>query len=448
MSRSSIRVAAVIFTVFILVAAAAGGLLWWKISGLKQEMVQQFEKAIGAQVEITSLDLDLWNGEMHAAGLTLTNQRPSAPWDNGNISQATVHFHPLDIFASTLPVTVEVNSWSIVLHPYASGDEAAPTTATPEASAGPVEAPPSAPGRVQVTKLSAHDGSVEFDLSGDRKIQVHGVSFEADNNGAGVWTTALQAGSIDAGSLQAGASSVQIRGEQGQLTFSDLRVSCDQGFITGDGEADLTGDHRLHFALKATEIPISMLVATPWQVKLSGFVTGDLTYEGQDDSGSAKGQFAVDHARFNVMPWLAKVTSLVNLPDISDVDLDQATTDFTWKAGALHLINLDVRKNDVMRVNGTVDVDPTGEVDGKLKLGLPSAITSKWPSLQDKIFPFQQDDYNWADVHLTGTSDHLQEDLTSRLLAATLQEGVQDSSSLINQATQKATDLLKNIMGN
>jgi hypothetical protein len=42
----------------------------------------------------------------------------------------------------------------------------------------------------------------------------------------------------------------------------------------------------------------------------------------------------------------------------------------------------------------------------------------------------------------------LQEDLTSRLLAATLQEGVQDSSSLINQATQKATDLLKNIMGN
>jgi hypothetical protein len=289
---------------------------------------------------------------------------------------------------------------------------------------------------------------VEIDLSGERKVQVHGVSFDADNNGAGVWTTALQANSMEAGSLAAGASSVQIRGEQKTVTFSDLRVSCSQGFVTGDGEAALTGAHHLHLALKATEIPISMLVATPWQVKLSGFVTGDLTYEGEDQSGSAKGQFAVDHARFNVMPWLAKATSLVNLPDISDVDLDQATTDFTWKEGALHLTNLDVRKNDVMRIGGTVDVAPTGEVDGRLKLGLPSSVTVKWPALQDKVFSFQQDDYNWADVHLTGTCDHLQEDLTSRLLAVGLQEGVQDTGTLIDQAKQKATDLLKNIMGN
>jgi hypothetical protein len=448
MSRSFIRLAAVIFAVLVLAVVSGGGFLWRKISGLKEELVVQLGKAIGARVEISSLDLDLWNGELHAAGITLTNDRPSAPWDKGDISQATVRFRPLDVFASTLPVSVEVSSWSVIFHSYAKGGAETSSSAMLDGATEPGQASSSAGGRVQVTKLLAQEGSVEIDLSGDRKVQIHGVSFDAENNGAGVWTTAIEASSMEAGSLAAGASSVQIRGEEETVTFSDLRVSCGQGFVTGEGEAALTGDHQVHLALKATEIPVSMLVATPWQVKLLGFVTGDLTYEGGDESGSAKGQFAVDHARFNVMPWLAKATTLVNLPDISDVDLDQATTDFSWKEGALHLTNLDVRKNDVMRIGGTVDLAATGEVDGRLKLGLPSSVTGKWPALQDKIFSFQQDDYNWADVHLTGTCDHLEEDLTSRLLAVGLQEGAQDTGTLIDQAKQKATDLLKNIMGN
>lgn len=449
MNRSLIRVVAVVLAVVLVVAAAGGGFFWWKIAGLKEKMVQQFQKAIGAEVEVSSLDLDLWNGELRAAAITLTNNRPSAPWDKGDISQAIVRFRPLDVFAATLPVTVEVSSWNIVLRPSASGSTAeTPSNAAPGEPTGPEPAPSPAKGRVEVTKLTAHEGSVEIDLSGARKVQVHGVSFEADNNGAGVWTTALQADSIDAGSLQAGASSVQIRGEEGTISFSDLRVACSQGFVTGEGEETLDGNHQVHLALKATEIPLAMLVSAAWQMELVGFVTGDLTYDGADDSGSAKGQFSVDHAKFNVLPWLGKVTALVSLPDISDLDLDKATTDFTWAAGSLHLTNLDVRKNDIVRIGGTVDVDPSGQVDGRLKLGLPSTVTGKWPELQDKIFSFQQDDYNWADVHLTGNSDHLQEDLTSRLVAVTIQQGAQETGTLIDQAKQKAADLLKSILGN
>jgi hypothetical protein len=448
MNRSLIRVAAALFAVVVLAVAAGGGLFWWKIAGLKEEMLQQFQKTIGAQVEVSSLDLDLWNGELKAAGITLTNDRPSAPWKKGDISQATVRFRPLDVFSSTLPVTVDVSSWNIVLLPSVSGAPETPANAAPGGSTEPEQAPSPAKGRVKVTKLSAHEGSVEIDLAGDQKVQIHGVNFEADNNGAGVWTTTLQADSIDAGSLQAGASSVQIRGEQDTITFSNLHVACDQGLVTGDGEMALTTDHHVHLTLKGTEIPLSMLVSAPWQMELVGFVTGDLTYDGQDDSGSAKGQFSVDHAKFKVLPWLGKVTALVSLPDISDVDLDTATTDYTWEKGALHLTNLDVRKNDIVRIGGTVDVDPTGQVDGRLKLGLPSTVTGKWPALQDKIFSVQQDDYNWADVHVTGNSDRLQEDLTSRLVAVTIQQGTEETGTLIDQARQKAADLLKSFLGN
>jgi hypothetical protein len=435
MSRSAIRVILIMLAVLILCGTALGGLFWWKMSKLKQELLAGLEKATGAQVQVASLDLDLWRGELHAAGITLTNAHPEAPWEKGAISQATVRFNLVDILSPTLPLNVEVSAWNVVLTPHTT------STATSAAQAAPTSAPDHA--RIQVTQLSARDGTVEIDLAGGRQINLQGVAFQANENGAGVWTTEVQASSIKSGSLEAGTSSVQLRGDQDKVTFSNLRMACGPGFITGDGEASLTGTHKLNATIKAAEIPVTMLVGVDWQMKLSGQVTGDLTYAGDDQTGSAKGQIALNHAKFNILPWLGKVTAMVSLPDITDVEVDKATSDFQWTDGKLELTNIDIRKNDVLRIAGTTDIDPTGQVDGKLKLGLPSSVTAKWPALQDKVFSVQLENYNWTEVHLTGPPDHLQEDLSPRLLAV----GVQQGGSLIDQAAQKASDLYNSFMG-
>jgi hypothetical protein len=444
MSRS-VRIVLVLIVALVLVAAAGGAFVWWKIAGFKEQLVRNLENAIGAEVQVSSIDLDLWHGELHAAGISLANERPEAPWDKGQISQATVRFHLSDVFAPSLPVTVEVTSWNVVLRPRGGGASAGTATfgSGGMGASDPAVVPSPAPGRIHVTQLSAEQGAVEIDLAGDKKVEVHGVAFEAADNGAGVWTTQLQANSITAGTLEAGSSSVEIRGELGKLTFSALRMQCGPGVLTGDGEAALDGKHEAQVNLKAVDLPMTMLVAVEWQMKLSGLVSGDLHYQGNDQDGGAQGQIVVNHGKFNVLPWLGKVTSLVGLQDISDVEVDKATTDFAWKDRVLHLTNLDVRKNDVTRIAGEVDIDATGQVDGKIKLGLPSVVTSKWPQLQTQVFPVQLEDYNWADVHLTGTPDHLQEDLTPRLLAAGMGQG----TDLLNSATQKATDLLNNFLG-
>jgi hypothetical protein len=438
MSRTFVHVLLGILLAIVLIAGAGGAFIWWKISGLKAELLGDVGKALGAQVQVASIDFDLWKGELHAAGITLTNERASAPWDKGDISQATLHFHLADAFASSIPVSVEVSAWNVVLHSPLRTAETPPSD-NPAGSSG----SSFRPSRIQVTRLSAQEGSVEMDFSDDRKVVLHGVGFNASSNGAGVWTTQLQATNIVAGSLAAGASSVQIRGADGKITFSNLHMQCDPGIITGDGEVALDGTHQAEMDLKAVDLPLAMLVAVDWQMELTGLVTGDLHYEGDDQGGGATGQIAVNHGKFNVLPWLGKVTAMVGLQDISNVEVDKATSDFTWKDRALHLSNLDVRKTNVTRIGGTVDVDAKGVVDGKLKLGLPSTVTAKWPDLQTKVFPVQMEDYNWADVHLTGTPDHLQEDLAPRLLAA----GVGQGTDLLNQATQKATDLLNNFLG-
>lgn len=409
MSRSALRVILGILAVVILTVIAIGIIAWWKMARLKEQLVQGLGNAIGAQVQVASIDLDLWRGELHAAGISLTNDRPDAPWEKGAISQATVRFNLVDIFSPTLPLTVDVSAWSIVLTP---SSVATSTAATPSGTITPESPQPSTPTRIQVTQLSAQDGSVEIDLANNHQIMLQGVGFVANDNSVGTWTTELQATSVKSGSLEAGASSVQIRTEQDKAEFSNLRLTCDPGVITGDGEVTLDSTHAIKATLKAAEIPVIMLVGVDWQMKLAGQVSGDLTYDGDDQTSSAKGQIALNHAKFNILPWLGKVTSLVSLPDITDVEVDKATSDFEWSAGKLELTNIDVRKNDVTRISGTTDIDPTGMVDAKLKLGLPSAVISKWPQLQEKIFSVQLEDYSWTDVHLTGPPDHLQEDLS------------------------------------
>jgi hypothetical protein len=438
MGRSFVRVILGILLVLIFLAGAGGAFVWWKISALKQVLVTDLGKAIGASVQVTSLDLDVWKGELNATGISLVNQRPSAPWDKGDISQVSLHFHLSDIFSPAMPVTVEVSSWNVILHSPLRTAETPPT----DAATSPDVEPSS--GRIQVTHISAQQGTAEIDFADDRKVTVQGVSFEADNNGAGVWTAQVQASSIVAESLQADASSIQILGDKDKITFTDLHMQCQQGVVTGNGNVALGGNHQAQVDLKAVDLPVTMLVSVEWQMKLSGLASGDLHYEGSDQGGSAEGNLVISHGKFNVLPWLGKVTTMVGLQDISDVEVDKATSDFEWKDNTFHLTNIDVRKTDVTRIGGSVDIDAQDHVDGKLKLGLPSSVTSKWPQLQTQVFPTQMDDYNWADVHLTGTPDHLEEDLTSRLLAAGLGQG----SDLLNQATQKATDLFNSFMGN
>jgi hypothetical protein len=185
-----------------------------------------------------------------------------------------------------------------------------------------------------------------------------------------------------------------------------------------------------------------MLVAVRWQVKLSGLVTGNATYQGDDNSADATGTMSVANGKFDLFPWLGKATMLVGLPDIAGTTVDQATTNFTWKNHLLTLQDIDVRKNDVFRISGQATVTAAGEIDGHLKLGLPASAVAKWPKLQTDVFNFTQDDFDWTDVHVTGTPDNVQEDLSNRLLAV----GAAQGGQLLQQTTQKASDFLNSLL--
>ena len=441
MKRPALTVFLVILGLLFIAAAAAGGLIWWKISSLKQELITSLASSLNAKVDVASLTLDPWKGEVKAAGISLENLRPEAPWDTAAIDQAVGHFHLMDLFSPTLPMRIEVSNWKVSLHTTASANVVPPSDSS--ASAQPTFLPP-LPGnkQISVTDLSATGGEVTLRSSDGTSVLIHGVMFNSGTQSGAEWTTQLETSSITAGTMTTGAGSVHLHSDKDKITFNDLSIHCGDGQVTGSGDVALAAPHAVHGTFQAAAVPITTLVGARWQLKLSGLVTGNLVYQGDDASATATGKISVAGGKFNVLPWLGKVTSLVGLPDVAGVELDQATADFTWKNHAFKLQNIDIRKEGVMRVAGEFTVSATDQCDGPLKLGLPSTVISKWPKLQTDVFSTASDNYNWADVHVTGTPDNLQEDLTPRLLSVGAEQGV----DLIKQGTQKATDLLNSLL--
>src|SRR5580658_2000959 len=120
-----------IVVVFVLPASGAAVLLWMKISALKDTMVNDLGAAIGANVQVTSLDFDFWHQEIRAAGIVLENKRPGAPWEKGSISQAMVRFHLLDIFSPQMRLSIDVSSWTLELRPSLAAGTASAANASP-----------------------------------------------------------------------------------------------------------------------------------------------------------------------------------------------------------------------------------------------------------------------------------------------------------------------------
>ena len=213
MSRS-VRVILGVVLALVLLVAAVAGLAFWKLSSLKEQLRAGLAKSLDADVEVASLDIDPWKSELHAAGIKLTNQRSSSPWEKGDIAQATVHYRFADLLSSPLKVQVELTTWNLRLHSPLRTNEAPPSTDTGGGSEG-----SSAPKRLQVTQIIAHEGTVEMDFADDRKFTINGVGFTSTEDGD-IWTTQAQVTSVQAGTLALGAGSVKIEGGPGQSSRS------------------------------------------------------------------------------------------------------------------------------------------------------------------------------------------------------------------------------------
>ena len=104
-------------------------------------------------------------------------------------------------------------------------------------------------------------------------------------------------------------------------------------------------------------------------------------------------------------------------PDPGDIPLDVCRTDVKLDQGAISLENLQVESKGIFRLSGSIHRAKDKTLSGELELGLAEPYLRWLPSLETDVFTRRDGPYLLTTIHLSGTSDKPQQDLSPRITA-------------------------------
>ncbi|MFL6514075.1 MAG: hypothetical protein ACJ8M1_03540 [Chthoniobacterales bacterium] len=204
-----------------------------------------------------------------------------------------------------------------------------------------------------------------------------------------------------------------------QFQLYRLDLSSGQGAIHAEGNAEMRGDKRIDFRFDWKQLPVRDWIPKNWEGKYNGVALGNLHWTGKDfkpDTTQLEGRLRVNDGRVNGVPFLHEVAAVTNLPDLEDLQLSECAAEVGWNEGRGELRNIAIEDRGKFRIEGTIRFDHDS-LGGMLLLGIDRRHLA-WLRDPEEIFPRVKGGYLWTTVHLSGTWQNPQQDLSPRLLAA------------------------------
>lgn len=207
-----------------------------------------------------------------------------------------------------------------------------------------------------------------------------------------------------------------------------------EGHVDGSGEIDFAEDGQFDLDLEISSIDVDELVDGEWEERLDGVVGGPVRITGRPGAFVYEGTLEVTEATISSMPVLRLVSEYTRNDRFERLVLSQAKTDFRREGDTMHLTNLALQSDGLVRVEGEIDI-VAGVLDGRLRVGVAPG-TLRWiPGAERQVFLEERDGFLWAPLILAGTVDDPKEDLSARLLAAAGEELLQNlPEGVVDQA--------------
>jgi len=189
--------------------------------------------------------------------------------------------------------------------------------------------------------------------------------------------------------------------------------------LRAKGDAGLEQDRSINLKLDFASLKISPWLPKHWRAHVAGQISGHFDYMSNDtglETSHGRGNITVIDGVLRDLPPVDQYISLTGSPDPGDMKLSACTANVRWKECEIIFENINMECPDVFRLTGTVTATKTRALHGTLALGLTDSYLRWLPSLQKNIFSRQEGDYHFATVHLSGTVDHPEQDLSERLI--------------------------------
>jgi len=204
------------------------------------------------------------------------------------------------------------------------------------------------------------------------------------------------------------------------LTLYDLDVASNSHSdesIRAQGYAGLGNDRSVDVKANFNAVPIRQWLPAEWKGRFNGSAFGDLHWTGQNpklESSSGQGLLRIRNGRIEDVPLLQRLAELSRKKSFERLDLNDCSLRFAWRYPEINISDIIIEEQGKFRIDGEISMKG-GFLRGTLNLGLTREYLD-WLPNPEEVFDRRSNGYLWTTVHLSGTIDKPQQDLSQRIL--------------------------------
>ncbi|QTN31025.1 hypothetical protein HZ994_01345 [Akkermansiaceae bacterium] len=213
----------------------------------------------------------------------------------------------------------------------------------------------------------------------------------------------------------------------------------ENGRIQSFGEWD-SRSGRYSFEGDLQGVKCAELLSENWARRLTGDVSSTFSIDNLRGSMAMAGELRVLNGTLTALPMLDSLAAYADTRRFRILQLNEARTKWRWTEDEILLTDIAMGSEGLIRIEGSLSIRGNA-IDGRFRLGLVPGTLSAIPGAENKVFLPGTHGLLWAPLHVTGTLEDPQEDLTGRLIEAAgmrMFEKLPETGETVLRFTKKA----------
>ncbi len=175
----------------------------------------------------------------------------------------------------------------------------------------------------------------------------------------------------------------------------------------------------MNFKINFDRVPVSDCVPSGWRENVKGAATGKIFWKGQNpklETSNGEASLRVADGGIAEVAFLEEIAALTGEKGLEHLELSECKLDLAWRYPNAEVKNLLLEDKGKIRAEGEITIREK-MLGGAIELGVARRLLDWLPDVEE-VFPREHDGYLWTTVHLSGTIDSPQQDLSPRIVDA------------------------------